>query len=113
MPNNDICVNLNVSSIHLSLSFIHVLFLRPQSREDERKASGGGDMFFMRTPEDLSAREGEIILAEYSEEFPPLLMQVGMATKMKNFYKRVSSNNSVDIILIFYFSVPIHREEGA
>ena len=47
-------------------------------------------MFFMRTAEDLTGRDGEIILAEYSEEFPPLMMQVGMATKIKNFYKRVS-----------------------
>lgn len=47
-------------------------------------------MFFMRTAEDLTGRDGELILAEYSEEFPPLTMQVGMATKIKNYYKRVS-----------------------
>ena len=58
-------------------------------REQERAASGGGEMFFMRTPEDLTGKDGEIILAEYSEEFPPLMMQVGMATKVKNYYKRV------------------------
>ncbi len=52
-------------------------------------ASGGGDMFFMRTPEDLTGKDGELILAEFSEEFPPLINQVGMATKMKNYYKRV------------------------
>ncbi|XP_067134209.1 transcription initiation factor TFIID subunit 1 isoform X1 [Centruroides vittatus] len=57
-------------------------------REQERQASGGGEMFFMRTPEDLTGRDGEIILAEYSEEHPPLVMQVGMATKIKNYYKR-------------------------
>lgn len=61
-----------------------------QLREAERLASGGGDMFFMRTAEDLTGRDGELILAEYSEEFPPLTMQVGMATKIKNYYKRVS-----------------------
>ena len=60
-----------------------------QLREQERLASGGGDMFFMRTPEDLTGKDGELILAEFSEEFPPLLNQVGMATKMKNYYKRV------------------------
>ncbi len=52
-------------------------------------ASGGGDMFFMRTAEDLTGRDGDLILAEYSEEYPPLMMQVGMATKIKNYYKRV------------------------
>lgn len=59
-------------------------------REQERQASGGGDMFFMRTPQDLTGKDGDLILAEYSEEYPPLIMQVGMATKIKNYYKRVS-----------------------
>lgn len=59
-------------------------------REQERAATGGGDVFFMRTPSDLSILDGSVILAEYSEEFPPLLSQVGMATKIKNYYKRVS-----------------------
>jgi transcription initiation factor TFIID subunit 1 len=58
-------------------------------REQERIASGGGEMFFMRTPEDLTGKDGDIILSEYSEEHPPLVMQVGMATKIKNYYKRV------------------------
>lgn len=48
-------------------------------------------MFFMRTPQDLTGRDGDLILAEYSEENGPLMMQVGMATKIKNYYKRVSS----------------------
>lgn len=59
-------------------------------REQERQASGGGEMFFMRTPQDLTGRDGDLILAEYSEENGPLMMQVGMATKIKNYYKRVS-----------------------
>ena len=66
-----------------------------QMREQERLASGGGDMFFMRTLEDLAGRDGDLILAEYSEEFPPLMMQVGMATKIKNYYKRVRILKSV------------------
>lgn len=61
-----------------------------QMREQERQASGGGDMFFMRTPQDLTGKDGDVILAEYSEEYAPLIMQVGMATKIKNYYKRVS-----------------------
>uniref|UniRef100_A0A3Q3GWW7 Transcription initiation factor TFIID subunit n=1 Tax=Labrus bergylta TaxID=56723 RepID=A0A3Q3GWW7_9LABR len=59
-----------------------------QMREQERQAAGGGDMFFMRTPQDLTGKDGDLILAEYSEEYPPLIMQVGMATKIKNYYKR-------------------------
>ncbi|KAI1299211.1 Transcription initiation factor TFIID subunit 1 [Halotydeus destructor] len=61
---------------------------KAKQREQERLASGGGEMFFMRTPDDLSGKDGELILAEMSEEHPPLVMQVGMATKIKNYYKR-------------------------
>ncbi|XP_062392814.1 transcription initiation factor TFIID subunit 1 isoform X3 [Sardina pilchardus] len=61
---------------------------KAKMREQERQASGGGDMFFMRTAQDLTGKDGDLILAEYSEEYPPLIMQVGMATKIKNYYKR-------------------------
>ncbi|CRK95113.1 CLUMA_CG008591, isoform A [Clunio marinus] len=61
---------------------------KAQQREAERVASGGGDIFFMRQPEDLTGRDGEIILIEYCEEHPPLLSQVGMCSKIKNYYKR-------------------------
>uniref|UniRef100_A0A182QS87 Transcription initiation factor TFIID subunit 1 n=1 Tax=Anopheles farauti TaxID=69004 RepID=A0A182QS87_9DIPT len=61
---------------------------KAKQRELERIASGGGDVFFMRTPEDLTGRDGELILIEFCEEHPPLMNQVGMASKIKNFYKR-------------------------
>uniref|UniRef100_A0A8C3B3L5 Transcription initiation factor TFIID subunit n=1 Tax=Cyclopterus lumpus TaxID=8103 RepID=A0A8C3B3L5_CYCLU len=61
---------------------------KAKMREQERQASGGGDMFFMRTPQDLTGKDGDLILAEYSEEYAPLIMQVGLATKIKNYYKR-------------------------
>lgn len=51
-------------------------------------AAGGGDIFFMRTPEDLSGKDGDLILLEYCEEHPPLLSQVGMCSRLKNYYKR-------------------------
>lgn len=70
-----------------------------QMREQEKQAFGGGEIFFMRTPQDLTGMDGDLILAEYSEEFPPLLNQVGMASKIKNYYKRVSCF-SVDLIFI-------------
>lgn len=47
-----------------------------QQRELERIASGGGDVFFMRNPEDLSGKDGELILVEFTEEHPPLMNQV-------------------------------------
>ncbi|KAF4794384.1 Transcription initiation factor TFIID subunit 1 [Turdus rufiventris] len=66
---------------------------KAKMREQERQASGGGEMFFMRTPQDLTGKDGDLILAEYSEENAPLMMQVGMATKIKNYYKRAFENN--------------------
>jgi transcription initiation factor TFIID subunit 1 len=41
------------------------------------------------SPNDLSSTDNcEIILAEYSEQYPPLMMQTGMASKVRNYYKR-------------------------
>ncbi|VDM58753.1 unnamed protein product [Angiostrongylus costaricensis] len=59
-------------------------------REKQRCAEGGGDIFFMRDVADLSGRDGDLILLEYSEEHPPLLCQPGMASKIKNYYKKVN-----------------------
>ncbi len=61
-----------------------------QEREKERQAFGGGEMFFMRTAEDLTGMDGELILAEYCEEWPPLIPQVGMNNRIRNYYRRVS-----------------------
>lgn len=43
----------------------------------------------MREVEDLSGKDGTLLLMEYSEEHPPLLNQPGMASKIRNYYKRV------------------------
>ncbi|OTF75547.1 transcription initiation factor TFIID subunit 1-like protein [Euroglyphus maynei] len=67
---------------------------KAKQREQERLASGGGEMFFMRTPEDLTGKDGDLILTEYSEEHPPLIMQIGMATKIKNYYRRKLGKDS-------------------
>ncbi|CAH0750822.1 unnamed protein product [Diatraea saccharalis] len=67
---------------------------KAKQREAERLASGGGDVFFMRTPEDLSGRDGELVLVEFCEEHPPLISQVGMCTKIKNYYKRTAIKDS-------------------
>lgn len=66
---------------------------KAKQREAERLASGGGDVFFMRTPEDLSGRDGEIVLMEFCEEHPPLISQVGMCSKIKNYYKRTAAKD--------------------
>ncbi|XP_031427267.1 transcription initiation factor TFIID subunit 1 isoform X3 [Clupea harengus] len=73
---------------HPSQPLLKHIKKKAKMREQERQASGGGDMFFMRTQQDLTGKDGDLILAEYSEEYPPVIMQVGMATKIKNYYKR-------------------------
>ncbi|GBP21203.1 Transcription initiation factor TFIID subunit 1 [Eumeta japonica] len=67
---------------------------KAKQRESERLASGGGDVFFMRTPEDLSGRDGELVLMEFCEEHPPLISQVGMCSKVKNYYKRTATKDN-------------------
>lgn len=61
---------------------------KAREREKERAASGGGEVFFMRSPEDLSSYDGLLLLAEYSEQYPPLMNAIGLATKIKNYYRR-------------------------
>lgn len=73
---------------HGVLPLVKHIKKKAKLREQERIASGGGDVFFMRTAEDLTGRDGEIVLFEFSEEYPPLINQVGMCSKVKNYYKR-------------------------
>lgn len=70
-------------------SYISV-YINLQEREKERLASGGGEMFFMRTPADVTGSDGSLVLFEYCEEYPPVIMAVGMNAKVRNYYKRVS-----------------------
>ena len=42
----------------------------------------------MREPGDLSVCDGNLVLAECSEQYPPLINNIGMATKVKNYYRR-------------------------
>ncbi|XP_052278992.1 transcription initiation factor TFIID subunit 1-like isoform X2 [Dreissena polymorpha] len=73
---------------HCIEALFKIIKRKARLRDQERQAFGGGDIFFMRTPHDLSGMDGDMVLCEYSEEFPPLMMQIGMATKIKNYYKR-------------------------
>ena len=72
------------------ITHLTVIFLPHTSRQ----AFGGGEMFFMRQPEDLSGMDGEIVLAEYCEETPPLLAQPGMNTRIRNYYQRKNAKDA-------------------
>lgn len=67
---------------------------KSKEREKERQAFGGGEMFFMRQPEDLSGMDGDLIFMEYCEEQPPLFCQAGMNTRIRNYYKRKHGKDS-------------------
>ncbi|XP_012287016.1 transcription initiation factor TFIID subunit 1 [Orussus abietinus] len=73
---------------HSVMPLVKHIKKKSKQREQERIASGGGDVFFMRTADDLTGRDGELVLVEFSEEHPPLMNQVGMCSKVKNYYKR-------------------------
>lgn len=79
---------------HSVLPLLKNIRKKAKQREVERVASGGGDVFFMRSPDDLTGRDGEIILIEFCEEHPPLMNQVGMCSKIKNYYKRKAAKDS-------------------
>ncbi|GAB0087540.1 Transcription initiation factor TFIID subunit [Sergentomyia squamirostris] len=79
---------------HAVLPLLKHIRKKAKQRELERIASGGGDVFFMRNPEDLTGRDGEIILMEFCEEHPPLMNQVGMCSKIKNYYKRKAAKDA-------------------
>ncbi|CAK5089441.1 unnamed protein product [Meloidogyne enterolobii] len=71
------------------LSLTRHIRMTNQRRERHLSGEGGGfDIFLMREVHDLSGRDGTLLLMEYSEQFPPLLSQPGMASKIRNYYKR-------------------------
>lgn len=51
----------------------------------------------MRRLQDLSGLDSDLVLAEYCEQYPPLLNQIGMATRIKNYYKKVPRSCFVSI----------------
>uniref|UniRef100_A0A8R1HHI9 Transcription initiation factor TFIID subunit 1 histone acetyltransferase domain-containing protein n=1 Tax=Caenorhabditis japonica TaxID=281687 RepID=A0A8R1HHI9_CAEJA len=63
-------------------------------REAMRVAQGGGEVFYMREVGDLSGKDETLVMVEYSEEHPVVLSQPGMASKIKNYFKRRQANDT-------------------
>jgi transcription initiation factor TFIID subunit 1 len=80
--------------------FIDVLSLNKhmlnmaEIREKRKLSEAGLEVFPVRDISDLSAKDGTLLLFEYSEEHPPLLNQPGMASKIRNYYKRQNNKDS-------------------
>ena len=69
-------------------------------------------MFFMRTPADVTGSDGSLVLFEYCEEYPPVIMAVGMNAKARNYYKRVSESLASTIcqaLVVRKLDSAIHR----
>jgi transcription initiation factor TFIID subunit 1 len=63
--------------------------------------------FLIKSPKDLTACDGDIVLMEYSEEDPPLLMRNGMGSKIINYFKvsLILNSNSIIKCLNKYFFI--------
>lgn len=82
--------------VMIQWSGILVIPVGSQEREAERQKSGGGQVFFMRTREDISAKDGRLVLFEYAEEHPLLMSCIGMASRIKNYCKKGANGDPVN-----------------
>jgi len=57
----------------------------------------------MRRLQDLSGLDSDLVLVEYSEQYPPLLNQIGMATLIKNYYKKVFNEKDLSFFVLNIF----------
>ncbi|OAF68529.1 hypothetical protein A3Q56_03685 [Intoshia linei] len=75
-----------------------------ERRKLELSHAGGGDSIFLRTLDDLSNKEGHLVLFEYCEQFPPFLNEIGMCSKIKNYFnKKRGKDNPEDHKNMFPF----------
>jgi hypothetical protein len=61
--------------------------------ETKKKSRDLLNLEVVRHKKDLSARDGRVVLTEYSEEFPPLIMMVGMGSYMRNYYRKTDDHD--------------------
>ncbi|KAL7719337.1 Transcription initiation factor tfiid [Entamoeba marina] len=65
--------NINVQAVSLKL---------------QQKKRNINNTFIPQTMKELSSKDGRIHLVEYIEEYPPLLSQIGMGARIRNYCKR-------------------------
>jgi transcription initiation factor TFIID subunit 1 len=68
---------------------IPIEFRPPKKEKPKRKLKG------IQKATDLSAHDHRLVLIEYVEEKPPLLNNVGMATKICNYYKNTENDEEL------------------
>lgn len=48
----------------------------------------------LKRKSDLSAKEGRVVLMEYVEEHPTVIQNLGMGSKLRNFYRKRNSTEN-------------------
>ncbi len=48
----------------------------------------------LRHKSGLSAKDGRVVLMEYIEEHPPTVMNIGMGTKVRNYYRKKNASEN-------------------
>ncbi|XP_058793130.1 transcription initiation factor TFIID subunit 1-like isoform X2 [Phymastichus coffea] len=78
------CGRLTQSESHAVIPLTKYISKKEKLRQEALKT---GELFFMRSFADLSGRDGNLVLVEFSEEHPPLMNFIGMCSKIMNYYQ--------------------------
>ncbi|CAG2166654.1 unnamed protein product [Oppiella nova] len=65
--------------------------------EDQNQTAKDLTKYTINTVSELSARNGEVVVMEYSEEDPPFLMRVGMGSQIVNYFQKTNDKNCVPL----------------
>lgn len=65
----------------------------------------------IRHKKDLSAKEGRVVLIEYTEEFPPVITNMGMGAKIRNYYRRKDTNDNHHVAFADGESISLQPED--
>lgn len=84
------------------------VFRKARKREKAARMGRLDVLFNIDSAFDLSGRDGEIILVENSEEHPPLLSQVGMCSKIVNYYRRGQTKEKPIPVMPHEYGEPIY-----
>ncbi|XP_049851336.1 transcription initiation factor TFIID subunit 1-like [Schistocerca gregaria] len=71
---------------------VYSIDVRSNKRKEQRKQVLSLDI--MKRKKDLSAREGRIVIVEYMEERPPMIMDIGMASRICNYCRKMKDKQN-------------------
>jgi transcription initiation factor TFIID subunit 1 len=89
-------INFHRPKMHILVGVPH--FIVPSSDLSRTRSRG---LEVMKHSKDLSARDGRIVLFEFSEEFPPALSDIGMASRIANYTRSQDRSSDEAPVLAF------------